>query len=366
MRPPRPRTTTAALAQATVVVLLTALGFLGVGVGAGAGPAAADGDAPWAITTASNDFGSGRQNYSYTLNPGGRLEDGLVVVNRGTTPLHLAVYGADGFTGKGGRLDLVARDAKSTRVGAWVRTDRPDVTVRPGESVQVPFTVALPDDAAPGEYMGGIVTSLTQAGDGIDAGRRLGIRIRLRVGGKLDPRLSVEDLHMRYAGTPNPFGKGDATVTYTIHNTGNAILTARQAVSVSSPFGRSGVRAGQIADSPQLLPGESWKVSVPVHGAAAGLRLTGTVTLVPLLTDASGSVAPLAAVETTTRAWTTPWALLVLLVVVLCGLVAGLAFRRRRRRAEPGEEAGAQEADAQAGAQEAVEPGPRERETSDR
>ena len=59
---------------------------------------------------------------------------------------------------------------------------------------------------------------------------------------------------MHYADTPNPFGKGDATVTYTIHNTGNAILTARQAVSVSGPFGRWAVNAGKIADSPSCCP----------------------------------------------------------------------------------------------------------------
>jgi hypothetical protein len=157
-----------------------------------------------------------------------------------------------------------------------------------------------------------------------------------------------------YSGTPNPFGEGDATFTYTIHNTGNAILTARQAVSISGPFGRLGVRAGQIDDSPQLLPGETWKVSVPVHGVAPALRLTGTVTLIPLLTDASGSVAPLAVVETTTHTWTLPWALLPFLVV-LCGLVvAGLASRRRQAKLRE-----------DARAQEAVEQALHERETSD-
>jgi hypothetical protein len=323
------------------VVLLAALVFLGVG----AGPAAADGDVSWAVSTASNDFGSGRQNYWYTLNPGGQLEDGLVVVNHGTTPLHLAVYAADGFTTKGGRLDLVTRDAKSTRVGAWVHTDRPDVTVRPGESVEVPFTVTLPDNAAPGEYMGGIVTQAGEA-NGTNAGRRLGIRIRLRVGGSLKPSLSAENLHVRYSGTPNPFGKGDATVTYTIRNTGNAILTARQAVSVSGPFGRLRIHAGRIVDSPQLLPGDTWKVSVPVHGVAPALRLTGTVSVVPLLSDASGSVAPLAAVETTSYAWT--WVPLLFLVVLGGLVVAGVAFRRRRRQARLREDAHVKEAAEQA------------------
>ena len=316
MRPPRPRTTTAALA-----LLLAALGLLGLA----AGPAAAD--VSWTVTTADNGFGSGRPNYSYTVNPGGQVEDGLTVANHGTTPLTLAVYAADGFTGKNG-LDLVAKGAKSSRVGAWVHPGRPDVTVKPGESVEVPFTVTPPDDAPPGDYMGGLVTSLTRAGA---AEQRLGIRIRLRVGGALKPGLSVADLRVRYSGTSNPFGKGDATVTYTVRNTGNSLLSARQAVSVAGLFGSSDVQAGKIADSPQLLPGDTWKVSVPVRGVAPMLRLTGTVTLVPLLTDASNSTAPLAAVETTSQAWTIPWALL-LLLVVLCGLVAAVPVLRRRRR----------------------------------
>ncbi|MFB6783157.1 WxL protein peptidoglycan domain-containing protein [Streptomyces sp. NPDC056352] len=338
MRPPRPRTTTAAaaLARSAVVALLAVLAFLGTG----AGPAAAaDGDVSWAIRTASNDFGSDRPNYSHTVSAGGHVDDALVVVNHGATPLHLAVYAADAFTNEAGRLDLVAKDAKSKGAGAWVRTNRPNVTVRPGRSVEVPFTLTVPHDAAPGDYMGGIVTS---SADGTDAGRRLGIRIRLRVGGALEPKLSVQDLHVRYSGTANPVGKGVATVTYTIHNTGNVILTARQTASLSGPFGLVEARAGHIDDSPALLPGETWKVTVPVHGVAPALRAAGTVTLVPLLTDVSGSVAPLPDVETTTHAWTIPWTLL-LCVVVLCGLVAaGWVSRSRRRRPEnPSESASA-------------------------
>jgi hypothetical protein len=330
----RPRTTLALL------VLLTALGTL-----IGAGPAAAD--ETWRIQAASNDYGSGRPNYGYTLDPGGRAEDGLTVVNHGGAPLHLTVYAADGFTSRTGGLDLVGPDKKSTRVGAWVHPALSDVTVRPGASSEVPFTVTLPDDAAPGEYLGGIVAVPVVNGRA-DPARRRGIRVRLRVGGRLTPGLSVEKPHVRYSGTPDPLGTGDATVTYTIHNTGNAILSARQTVSLSGPFGRWRAGAGRIADSPQLLPGDTWKVSVPVHGVTPTLRLTGTVTLVPLLTDASGSVAPLAAVRTTSYGWSLPWAPL-LVLVLLCGLVvAGVAFRRRRRTAGTREDADVQEAVEQA------------------
>ena len=77
--------------------------------------------------------------------------------------------------------------------------------------------------------------------------KRVGARpdpLRLRVGGPLKPSLAVEQVRIDYAGTPNR-SQGRRTVTYTIHNTGNAILSARQTVSVSGPFGRLAVTCGQ-------------------------------------------------------------------------------------------------------------------------
>ena len=152
--------------------------------------------------------------------------------------------------------------------------------------------------------------------------------MRLRVGGPLKPSLSVENVGVHYSG-------GDATVTYTVHNTGNTILTARPAVSVSGPFGRLSVKAGKLADTPPLLPGEEAKASAAVRDVTPALRLTATVTLVPLLTDAAGSTAPLAAVKASGHGWAVPWLPLVA-VIALCALVAaGLALRPRRRQRVP-------------------------------
>jgi hypothetical protein len=310
LHPPRAR---------TAVVLLFAL------LGVFAAPAAA---ATWTVKPADNKFGAGRQGYRFTINPGAQVDDGIVVANPGTTPLHLALYAADAFTTRAGTLGLVTKDATSTRVGAWVHPDRDDVTVGAGEAVQVPFAIALPKDAGPGDYVGGIVTQAA------GADRRVGIQIRLRVAGTITPSLSVERVHVHYANTLSPVGKGDATVTYTIHNTGNAILNARQTVSVSGPFGSWDVAAGKLADSPALLPGDTWKVSAPLHDVTPALRLTATVTLVPLLTDAAGSTAPLAATTASGQGWSVPWSLLLLAVIVICGLVvAARALRPRRASA---------------------------------
>src|SRR3954468_19211443 len=100
-----------------VVALLAAAGFAAVTPGV----ASAQDDVPWTVATAVNDFGTDRDNYSYTADAGERIDDGLVIANRGPAPLDLAVYGADAFTTDTGQLDLLAKGKPSTGVGAWVR-----------------------------------------------------------------------------------------------------------------------------------------------------------------------------------------------------------------------------------------------------
>ncbi|MEV4631374.1 DUF916 domain-containing protein [Micromonospora sp. NPDC049523] len=324
------KTSVAALFR-TAALALTAVFAV---VGLAAGPAlAADGDVAWTVRTASNSYGADRSSFSYAVNPGGAVDDAMVVANHGPVALDLTVYAADGFTTDTGQLDLLAKDGKSVGIGAWVKAGGGSVHVEPGKTAEVPFKVTVPDNATPGDYVGGILTSLTQPDQaaGINVDRRLGIRIKLRVGGELKPNLAIEDLHVDYDGTSNPFAKGDATVTYTIHNSGNAVLSAQQAVSVSGPFGWLRVGAGEIKSPPELLPGESREVSVPVHGVAPALRLAATVTLTPLLTDASGSTTPLEPVEATTHGWATPWQLLLLVVVLLAVVVGAFLLARRNR-----------------------------------
>ncbi|SNT45506.1 protein of unknown function [Asanoa hainanensis] len=296
---------------------------------------AADGDVAWTVRTASNSFGADRSSFSYAVNPGGKVDDTMVVANHGKTALDLAVYAADGYTTKTGQLDLLTTDKKSKAIGVWLRAGSERVTIQPGKSVDVPFTVAVPANATPGDYVGGVVTSLTQPDQeqGINVERRLGIRVKLRVGGDLTPQLAIENLKVSYAGSGNPFAKGDATVTYTIHNTGNALESAKQAVSLSGPFGWLRATSGEVPAAPELMPGESWTVTVPVHGVAPALRLSATATLTPLITDASGSTTPLDTIAATTHGWAVPWTLL-LFVVVLIAVVIAIVVLTRRGRAQ--------------------------------
>lgn len=324
-----------ALLRAAVLVLLAVLAATCLH----ARPAAAaDGDVSWTVRTAANAYGDDRSSFSYGVNPGGTVEDAMVVANRSKSTLRLAVYASDGYTTDAGSLDLLTRDKKSVGVGAWVHTRVRTVTVRPGRTADIPFTVTVPKNATPGDHVGGILTSLKQtgAGAGIHVDRRLGVRLALRVSGALTPRLAVEDPHVDYRGAAGPLSKGEATVTYTVRNTGNAVLSGRQEVSVQGPFGLLRATSGKVPDTPALLPGERWKVTVPVPGIAPGVRLTAAAKVLPLLTDAAGSTTPLEPVEATAHTWAVPWTLvlLLLLLVFLAAAAVVVVRRARRRRAE--------------------------------
>ena len=325
------------------MALLAACGLVGLA----AAPAGAADDGPtWSVTPAANDYGSARQNAEYTVNAGDRIDDGIVVDNPGADALDLTVYGADAFTTDEGALDLRTQGADATGVGAWLEAGTQHVVVPAGQSVDVPFSIAVPADAAAGDHLGGIVTARTVTSGGQQVEQRAALTVHVHVAGFFRPGLQVEDLRTSYSGPA--VGSGDATVTYTLHNTGNAILSARQDVSVGGPLGVLATRAASVADPPYLLPGESWPVSVPVHGVARTGWLSTTVALTPLYTDPAGSTNQLASVTAGTHGWALSW-LLVLVAVVVLALVAWLVAvlvrvvrRSLRARRTPGDEPAAQ------------------------
>ncbi|UFS60905.1 WxL protein peptidoglycan domain-containing protein [Subtercola endophyticus] len=316
------------LARTAALALIAALALA---VLPAIGAQASDDDVTWTVRTASNQFGAERTAYNYAVNPGQTVDDALVVSNHGATPVDLGVYAADGYTTESGQFDLLVAGAKSVGVGAWVAGGTDHVTVAAGQSVEYPFTLTVPANATPGDYSGGIVTTLTQPDDanGINVDRRLGVKITLRVGGDLKPSLAIENMHVDWNGGLNPFAGGDATVSYTLHNTGNAVVSAQQAATVSGPFGWFALDAGTLDAPPQLLPGETWNVSVPVRDVPAEFWLTASASVVPVVIDSSGSTTNLDAVTSAATGPAIPWMLLVIILVIVALIILAVRLRRR-------------------------------------
>lgn len=290
----------------------------------------------WSVKPADTAQGRDRPNYAYDLMPGGTVGDALYVANRSPQPITLRVYAADGFLTDDGALDILAGGVESTDLGSWVSIASPELTLDSDASAEVPFTVAVPADAAPGDYAAGIVASmLVTADNGTITERRLGSRVHLRVQGELAPALAISDVVVDYHGTANPAETGSATVGYTLTNTGNTRLDPDAEVALGGPFGWARVTAAD--DAPELLPGSSLERTVEVAGIVPLVLLSADVTATSQVVSRTlagaepSTLDPLVSQGTATTA-AVPWTALAILAVIAL-LVAWRIVAARRRRA---------------------------------
>jgi hypothetical protein len=300
-----------------------------------AGGGGADANATFGVGPANAKGLDGRPSFTYTANPGASLTDSVALVNLSNAPLTLGIHVTDVVAGNNGAADLPTTAETPTATGTWFTLSPPNhdpnVAVPARSSVVIPFTVAVPKEAAPGDHSAGIVASIigdarSANGDVVHLDQRVATRAFLRVSGDLAPKLSVEDLHASYDGTWNPVGRGGVTLSYTVHNTGNVRLGAKQGADFRGLFGATATAAG-LPDIPVLLPGGSVTETARIDGVWPQIIGTASVHLTPAA--APGDVDPqLPVVYESVRAWTIPWALLALLVV----LAAGAWWLRRQRR----------------------------------
>jgi len=324
--------------RSIATLALTAL--LAVGAGA-ALPAAADtapstDDLTWSLApgagpdperTVVGATGEDRANYAYAVDPGDEVSDTLVVANRSTTPLELSVYATDAFTTRDGHLDLLPADGSPSDLGTWITLDLPGDTLSldAGASAEVPFTLTVPDDATPGDHAGGLVTSMQQTvGDGaVSVDRRLALRVHARVSGDLSPGIEVRDLRLDASTGVNPLATADATVTYTLVNTGDARVVPDESVTVAGPGGSAAQTVS--ADLGELLPGAEVERTVEVTGVRPFFRATADVRVDGVVVGIGGGGAVADSAET--AGWVVPWAALAVVVLVVAGVVVWVVRR---------------------------------------
>ncbi|WP_137989387.1 WxL protein peptidoglycan domain-containing protein [Streptomyces vilmorinianum] len=237
------------------VLVLTATLVL---LGAPAAPAAENGE--WAVHPAASQLGS-RPYFYLSADPGTTLTDQVTVTNKTGAPLTFRVYGADAYnTERDGGFAVRTQQERQTGAGAWITPQRTRVTVPPRSSVTVPFTLAVPADAEPGDHPGAVVAldERIEAGGGsvaVGVQRAVGARVYLRVNGPTVPALAVEDVTL---DQDRPLVPGTRTstalISYTLHNRGNVTLNPKVALRAEGVFGRTLLDRDLAAIPSELLP----------------------------------------------------------------------------------------------------------------
>jgi hypothetical protein len=283
----------------------------------------------WALAPTGVDPSqpSSRPNWTYTLDPGTDARDSASLWNYSDVQMTFNVYATDAYNNSSGEFTLLPGDIKPKNAGTWVTLQTNFVTVAPRTRVDIPFTVHVPANASPGDHTAGIVASARSGttdanGNSALVDRRTGSRAYIRVNGPVNPALVVENLSTDYHGGLNPLD-GTLDVSYTVRNTGNVRLGARQELEVTNVLGMSvASKKGKLLQ--EVLPGNQVRLHEKFTGVPAEVRLGTEVKLIPIEPAGVTDKAPAPATYTQ-HAWAIPWSVLLLL------LLAFLLWRLYRR-----------------------------------
>jgi hypothetical protein len=289
--------------------------------------------------------------FDLTMRPGEHRRLEVEIANVGALRVAARSYAADVYTivngGFGGRL----RDEPQTGTTLWLDYATESVDLHVGDLVRRSFTVAVPDDAEPGEYIASIVLENDQpiGGDGLVALAQIvrqAIAVVVTVPGQRAPALVIGTAAHKVVD-------GRSTVSIGIGNTGNIRL---KPFATFALFDASGSQVSQAtlpidtfyADTSTtvevplaalLLPG-TYSVHLTLEDAARGARaqddtltfvvagppaVTTSLGVVPTLTEVIQGSAPGAPLA----AWGI--ALGVGVLLVLTGILVAPRMRRARR-----------------------------------
>ncbi|MCB7136441.1 DUF916 domain-containing protein [Cellulosimicrobium marinum] len=344
--PPRPVRRGLAAVAATLVALLPAATSTALPVAADAAavpsstslaahlPADTEDVITWSVTPADEDGPDGRRWVDLEADPGATLTEHLAVTNFGDVPATFALTAADGYLTANGRFNMLPSDQESTAAGTWF-TVQDEVEVDPDETVVVPYTIAVPANATPGDHPAGVAASIrsTSTGEGgtnLGVESRVGFRVTTRVTGEVQPVLVVDDVRASYTPSWNPFAAGDLRVSYDVVNEGNVRLGADGTVEASGLFGLLS-RDADAEPLTEVLPGGSLASTVDVDQVWPLGPVTTTVTLTPVPVADDEIEAALDPVTVSVTTWAIPWPQLLLAAIVVV-IVLGVRDERRRRR----------------------------------
>ncbi|MEV0398290.1 WxL protein peptidoglycan domain-containing protein [Polymorphospora rubra] len=330
-----PHSRTTRLAVRLLLVSAVVLGTAPPAAAAPGPPTALPAYAPtdefrWSVQPSSPKGPNGRNEFAYELNPQEKITDWVGVSNLTREPLTVNLYATDAFTASDGGFALLTADQPPTGVGGWVTLPKKSYTVPAGKRADIPFELAVPANATPGDHIGGLIASVNteeRQGDGqtLNVERRVAARIYLRVTGPLTPAALITAVDVDYANPPLSFG-GDMTVTYRIANDGNVRFSGKARVQVTGPFGVR-VANSELIDIPELLPDSELRLTQRLPGVFPAGPLTTTVTVNPQ--DASGA---LPSMSRDVTVWALPWPLVATLLVAVSGLLVWWLRRRRWHR----------------------------------
>jgi len=154
---------------------------------------------------------------------------------------------------EGGR-PIFAAPGEITALGIadWIAVPEEPIEIGIGQTIEIPFTVTVPNDASPGNHIGGIFVG-PKAEKPEEIGTGVGFQlvpiVNIQISGDL-----IEDADIRAFSTKKLFyGKPEISFTITIENKGNVAVRPRGPIEIKNMFGKQ-VGSIIVNDTAGLIP----------------------------------------------------------------------------------------------------------------
>jgi hypothetical protein len=235
--------------------------------------------------------------FTLEAEPGSTHTLTAVLGNAGTGPLELYTYVGDAFTLVNGGFGVREEDEPRTEASTWIEYEAGPLEFAPGEGIERSFTVTVPEDAEPGEYIAGIVLQTAEpveieGSTMFDQLVRKSVAVFITVPGEVTPGVEV--------GTPEIQGNvAGQRIVVPVNNTGNVLLKPTGEVVLTDaagneafkqPFAMGSVYAGMQTTLevplPPALPEGAYQVSVDMTDPVTELRANAPETVIALSHDA--------------------------------------------------------------------------------
>jgi hypothetical protein len=264
--------TTVALVASGAVAIATLALF------AGAAPAAAatkGTDTVTAYPAPGSKLAPQGPYYRLEAGPGQAVTQTVHLVNHNKHDIDVRVAGLDGYTSDATGASYTTPGRVATKTGTWIVVSTPELTMAPSEARDVTFTLHVPQNAKPGEYLGaiGLWVPLASSSTTQPGGQQAGFAVTLQgerviavevvVPGPTKATLAV-------TGVTPAAGPDGLRLQIGIANTGNSFTTGSGVVTV--------------ADTKLNYP---FRIDTFVSHTAITLRVPWTRTVVPGSHDVS-------------------------------------------------------------------------------
>jgi hypothetical protein len=302
-------------------------------------------DAEVTLTVKSPDPLTGNQSwFVYQRNPGQVIDDIASVKNFGDKEATVKIYPVDAISNNGGAFILKFDHEDQNGIGDWTEINQREITVKPDERIDIPFTITLPSDISPGQYLGGIVIEYGTAdgsndekckegtpadcnGSVIAVKTRIGSRIYITVPGAVEENVDMTDFGFYLTFT------GQTRFKFKLENKGNVAYQPEAQIEVRDASGKVydtfTKSLGILMPNSTTEPSVSWDKKIPL---IANYSATAKVTFTKKFQGA-GESRHGAAITKDINFWVIPWnhIIYISLVILACATLCALRMLRFKK-----------------------------------